>query len=131
VTHPEPTSGGRELYKLLVPALILILLAFWFTYPFVDPAPPRRITMATGALEGAYHSYGEAYRYLLARDGIGVDVKTTAGSVENLELLTSKGIHLMNMDRVQAYVVNFHYLSKLTIPEGAIDLVRNLPATTS
>jgi TRAP transporter TAXI family solute receptor len=248
VKRYENKTEFNELIKLLGLALILIVLAFWYTYQFVDPAPPRQITIATGPAQGAYHHYGKAYKRILARNGVTLDLKTTAGSIENLQLLLnseedvtvafvqggqdglytskkllslgslyyeplwvfhrlpkelrhvsdlrgrkvavgvpgsgtkavavqllaangltesdtqliarggqaaadllqagdvdaaifvmsphvpvirrllgSKGIFLMSMDRAEAYVANFHDLSKLIIPEGAIDLVENVP----
>jgi TRAP-type uncharacterized transport system substrate-binding protein len=41
--------------------LLLILAGFVITYQFVDPAPPGRIVLATGADGGAYQRYGEKY----------------------------------------------------------------------
>jgi hypothetical protein len=43
--------------------------------------------MATGAEDGAYHAFGLRYREILARDGIELELRTTAGSTENLQLL--------------------------------------------
>jgi len=51
--YSEKNFDSRELIKLLGPALILIVLAFWYAYQFVDPAPPRQITIATGVAQGA------------------------------------------------------------------------------
>jgi TRAP-type uncharacterized transport system substrate-binding protein len=48
---------------------------------------PRVIVMATGPAGGAYAAYGERYRELLARQGLEVRLRTTAGDVENLALL--------------------------------------------
>lgn len=69
--------------------LVLILAGFVFTYQFVDPAPPDRIVLATGAEGGAYQRYGEEYADYLAEKGIEVTLRETAGSVENLELLAA------------------------------------------
>ena len=43
--------------------------------------------MATGVTDGAYYRFGLKYREVLARHGIELELRTTAGSVENLELL--------------------------------------------
>ncbi|CAB5082049.1 hypothetical protein D3OALGA1CA_296 [Olavius algarvensis associated proteobacterium Delta 3] len=77
----------REKIKIGLPALVLVLVVFWIAYQFVDPAPPRRILLACGATEGAYFAYGNQYRDVIARAGITVDLRITAGAVENLELL--------------------------------------------
>jgi TRAP transporter TAXI family solute receptor len=69
------------------PLLLVMLAGFVVAYQFVEPAPPRSFTLATGGVDGAYHLYGQRYRDLLARDGITVELRNTAGSVENLALL--------------------------------------------
>ena len=69
------------------PLLLVMLAGFVVAYQFVEPAPPRTFTLATGGVDGAYHLYGQRYRELLERDGITVELRNTAGSVENLALL--------------------------------------------
>jgi TRAP-type uncharacterized transport system substrate-binding protein len=44
------------------------------------------------------------------------------------ELLLTRGICLMDFDQADAYVRRFAYLNKLTLPMGAIDLGKNVPA---
>jgi TRAP-type uncharacterized transport system substrate-binding protein len=43
--------------------------------------------MATGEPDGAYHRFGLKYREVLERHGIELELRTTVGSIENLELL--------------------------------------------
>ena len=54
---------------------------------FVEAPPPRRIVMAAGGKDGAYFRSAEKYRDLLQKDGITLEIRSTKGSVENLELL--------------------------------------------
>ena len=54
---------------------------------FVEPPPPRRIVMAGGGREGAYHRFAREYARELSKDGLVVEVRETAGSMENLRLL--------------------------------------------
>jgi TRAP transporter TAXI family solute receptor len=76
-------------------ATVLVVVGFFVAYQFVDPAPPREIVLATGEVGGAYQAFGTQYADLLGRDGISVKLKTTAGSVENLELLAADSdVHL-------------------------------------
>lgn len=42
-------------------------------------------------------------------------------------LLRSPGIKVMNFAQAEAYTRRFPYLSKIVLPEGAVDLVRNFP----
>ena len=58
-------------------------------YQFIDPAPPREITLATGEPGGAYEKFGQQYTDILSRQGISVRLRSTAGSVENLALLAA------------------------------------------
>ncbi len=69
--------------------LVLILAGFVVAYQFVDPAPPDSLVLATGADGGAYQRYGERYAAYLARAGVDVTLRQTAGSVENLQLLAA------------------------------------------
>ena len=81
--------GVANLYLILLIAFIIVGLGFYVAYQFVDPAPPTRIVMATGADGGAYQRYGDIYASLLAENGIEVVRRETAGSAENLDLLRS------------------------------------------
>jgi len=66
---------------------LIVVLGFLVTYHFVEPPPPKTVRIATGSKEGAYYAFGQRYARLLARDGITLEVVSTAGSVENLDLL--------------------------------------------
>lgn len=43
--------------------------------------------MASGSADGAYHQFAERYKELLQKEGVTLDVRTTHGSVENVQLL--------------------------------------------
>ena len=79
--------GFREKLIILCPAVAIAILAFVFVYYFVDPFPPRRISIGCGPLEGANFKFAKAYREILSKEGITLDLKNTAGSAENLKLL--------------------------------------------
>jgi len=68
-------------------AIVLLALSFIVAYQFVGPAPPKRVVLATGEDGGAYQYYGEQFAAYLAREGIQMELRATAGSVENLALL--------------------------------------------
>jgi TRAP transporter TAXI family solute receptor len=72
---------------IIAPALVLVIAGFVIAYQFVGPAPPDRITMATGPASGAYHAFARQYAERFRREGIELDLKPTAGSAENLALL--------------------------------------------
>ncbi len=72
-------------------ALLVTLIGFVIAWQFVNPAPPRTIVIATGHADGAYYLYARRYQEILARNGIELQIRTTAGSIENLALLQDDG----------------------------------------
>lgn len=71
------------------PIVLVTVLGLIVAYQFVEPEPPRRIAISSGSDSGAYYAYAKRYATLLAGKGITVEVKTSAGSYENLERLQS------------------------------------------
>ena len=82
--------GLREKLIILCPAVVLAILAFLIAFYFVDPLPPRRISIGCGPPEGANFNFAQTYREILAKEGITLDLRNTAGSAENLKLLGSE-----------------------------------------
>ena len=80
--------------KTYLPALLLVLAGFIVAWRFVQPAPPHTITIATGAADGAYTLFARRYRTLLANNGITLQIRETAGTVENLALLKTGQVDL-------------------------------------
>ena len=64
-------------------AIVLLALAYWW----LDPMPPRQITLATGPAQSAYDEFGKRYAKELAKHGIKVQLLPSQGSAENLLLL--------------------------------------------
>jgi TRAP transporter TAXI family solute receptor len=67
----------------LVLAVGLLALAYWW----LDPNPPKRVTLATGPAQSAYEEFGKRYAKILAKDGIEVVLLPSEGSAANLQLL--------------------------------------------
>ncbi|MDM0113123.1 TAXI family TRAP transporter solute-binding subunit [Variovorax sp. J22R133] len=61
----------------------LLVLAYWW----LDPQPPKQVTLATGPAGSAYAEFGKRYATALKADGIEVILKPTEGSLDNLALL--------------------------------------------
>jgi TRAP-type uncharacterized transport system substrate-binding protein len=78
----------RDLAITAGPIAVILAVALWIALKFVQPAPPRSFVMTTGAPDGAYHLFSERYRAVLARQGITIELKPSAGAVENLKRLT-------------------------------------------
>jgi len=81
------TLTRRDKRRGILLVLALIAAAFWVSAQFLQPAPARHIVLASGAGFGLYHQYAERYRQALARDGVVVEERMTAGAAENLRLL--------------------------------------------
>lgn len=67
-----------------VPIGVLVL-----AYAWLKPAPPQRVTLATGPAQSAYAEFGQRYQKALAADGIEVVLLESEGSSANLQLLRS------------------------------------------
>ena len=61
----------------------LLVLAYWW----LDPNPPKRVTLATGPAQSAYAEFGARYKKALAANGIEVVLLPSEGSSANLQLL--------------------------------------------
>ncbi len=77
----------RDFLKIYLPITLVVVAGFLFTWQFVDPAPPKAVTLAAGMEGGAYAEYGARYKEILARKGIALTVRHTAGAKENIDLL--------------------------------------------
>ncbi len=77
----------RELAIVVLPVALAVAVAFWITFKFVEPAPPRVVVMSTGGEGGAYQAFGLRYQALLAKDGIKVELRPSTGAVENVARL--------------------------------------------
>ena len=83
-------AGLLSLRDLFATAWWIVLIAgagFVIAYQFVQPAPPKKIVIATGSEAGAYYQFALRYAAILARNGIALEVRESAGSLENLEQL--------------------------------------------
>ncbi|HEU4343135.1 MAG TPA: TAXI family TRAP transporter solute-binding subunit, partial [Candidatus Binatia bacterium] len=60
----------------------------------VGAPPPTVVRIATGATNGAYYAFAQRYARLLSNDGISLEVVSTAGSVENFDLLKKGDVSL-------------------------------------
>lgn len=64
-------------------AIVLLTLAYWW----LDPNPPKRVTLATGPAQSAYAEFGTRYAKALATNGIQVVLLPSEGSSANLQLI--------------------------------------------
>ncbi|MBL4886386.1 MAG: ABC transporter substrate-binding protein [Planctomycetaceae bacterium] len=74
-------------YKTWGSAAALTILTFFIAWFFVEPAPPAKLTIAAGPRGGAYYEQASKFREYFAENGIELEIRETAGSIENYELL--------------------------------------------
>jgi len=79
--------SARDLIATAGPFLLVALLLLAGAYVLLDPAPPRRVVLATGPEQSDYAEFGKRYAAELKRYGIEVVQMTTQGSSENRRLL--------------------------------------------
>ncbi|MEH6626796.1 MAG: TAXI family TRAP transporter solute-binding subunit [Motiliproteus sp.] len=77
----------KESFLFYGSGLALVLLGFVLAYQFVEPAPPTSISIATGNPKNAYYQFATEYKESLQQQGIDLNVISSEGSVENLQLL--------------------------------------------
>ncbi len=87
-----PQFSRKQLFLVACAFIASLTVVIWALTSYISPAPPRSVTMTTGAADGAYHQFGEKYKTYLQANGITLNLQTSAGSVQNLELLQDKGI---------------------------------------
>jgi TRAP-type uncharacterized transport system substrate-binding protein len=83
----KPLPPRKKIILISISVLVIIALMVWLL-SMIHPLPSRTITMACGPEGSSYAVYGTRYQKLLAKEGIKLDLRMTAGGVENLALLS-------------------------------------------
>jgi uncharacterized protein len=89
---PRPRGKRKRalvMWGWILGSCLAVLIATYMM--FVEPPPPRKIVIASGGQNGAYFRYAQKYAEELQKEGLSVEVRETAGSVENLRLLGEEG----------------------------------------
>ncbi|MDQ0074132.1 TRAP transporter TAXI family solute receptor [Variovorax boronicumulans] len=81
----------RDLIASAGPIIFLVIGLLIAAYWYLQPQPPKHVTLATGPTGSAYAEFGKRYAAALKANGITVELKPTSGSSENLELLRKGG----------------------------------------
>ncbi len=82
-----PRSRALQWVIAIAPASVLALIAGAIALRFWDPGPPSVVVITTGSEQGGYYGFGKRYADVLARSGVVLDVRTSAGSIQNLSRL--------------------------------------------
>jgi TRAP-type uncharacterized transport system substrate-binding protein len=72
----------KGLAAVVIAMSVVSLLLVYFI-----PAPPSKVIMATAFKGSAFEYYGRQYREIFSRYRIELELRETAGAVENVELL--------------------------------------------
>jgi len=77
---------------LLVSLLILafIIASFYITIQFIQPVPKKEFTIATGSKNGQYYKTALIYKEILEKQKVKVNILTSKGSIDNLQLIKEK-----------------------------------------
>jgi TRAP-type uncharacterized transport system substrate-binding protein len=67
--------------------LAVVTAVSWIAVEYLVPSPPSSVTIATGRKGTTFDYFGERYRAQFARAGIELNVRATAGALENFRLL--------------------------------------------
>jgi TRAP transporter TAXI family solute receptor len=81
----------RDLIASAGPIIFLVIGLLIAAYWYLQPQPPKHVTLATGPTGSAYAEFGKRYAAALKASGITVELKPTSGASENLELLRKGG----------------------------------------
>ena len=77
----------RELLISAGPIALLAVGLLVAAYLWLNPNPPKKVTLATGPAQSAYDEFGRRYQKALKRYGIEVVLVNSEGSPANLRLL--------------------------------------------
>ena len=76
------------LVSLLV--LVFIIASFYITIQFIQPLPKKEFTIATGSQNGQYYKTALIYKQILEKQKVKVNIITSNGSIDNLQLIKDK-----------------------------------------
>jgi uncharacterized protein len=107
----------------VVPAAAIVFVIAYAVYRLLDPLPPRHVVIAAGPAGSTYDSYARHYARILARHAIELEVRNTAGALEDFNLLRDPNSDvqaaLTTLGFVQAGDADTLY-SLGGVPEGTI-----------
>lgn len=84
----------RESGVALGLAIFIVSITTWIALQFIEPAPPRHLTIATGSADGAYRRFGEQLREVLKAHDVTLTVLETEGSIDNLQRLQQGSVDI-------------------------------------
>jgi len=71
----------------LISSIAIIFAALYVAYRLIDPLPPRHLVIAASTAGSGYDNIAKRYGMVLARHGVELEIRHSAGAVEDLNLL--------------------------------------------
>src|SRR5262245_57839748 len=91
--------GGR--WQLFIGSIVIfcVVVFGWLVLDHFLPAPPSRLAIGTAFKGASFDYYGRRYRERFARSNVQLELRETAGAVENLKLLLdpTSGVQIVFM----------------------------------
>ncbi len=84
-----PSFTRKQVFILSASVVGVLGALIWLLTKYISPAPPSRVEMTTGAVDGASHQFALKYQAYLKANRVTLDLKPSTGSVQNLERLNS------------------------------------------
>jgi TRAP-type uncharacterized transport system substrate-binding protein len=84
-----PSLNRKQTLALTTAMLGGLGLIIWLLTRYISPAPPSKIEMTTGAVDGASHAFALKYQAYLKANRVTLELKPSTGSVQNLERLNT------------------------------------------
>lgn len=84
--HSAKASWSAGL-RVWIPGTLLAMVAVYIIWRVLQPAPPQHIIIAAGAPGGSYDTFARQYSEFFKQNGFELEVRNTAGSIENFALL--------------------------------------------
>jgi len=93
----------RSPFVVVIASAAIVLAVLYVAYRFVDPLPPRHLTIAAGMAGSVYDSLARRYAQILARHGVELEIRNSAGAVQDVDLLRDPA------SRVQVALTTFGF----------------------
>ena len=75
---------------IFVSLTAIALGALYVVYRIVDPLPPRHLVIAASTSGSGYDNIAKRYAIVLARHGVELEIRHSAGAVDDLNLLRDR-----------------------------------------
>src|SRR5260370_14506148 len=85
--HPSTEMWPRLPLVSGIASAAIVLAVLYLTYRWVDPLPPRHLAIAAGPAGSVYDNFARQYARILARHGVELEIRNSAGALEDFALL--------------------------------------------